>query len=143
MKRRSFLGLFGGAAVAGPRVASDALKSMTPTTAASAINDIGGYVGSGAYAVKPVELNSTWVPSEIAYLRRMLAGDLTDEERMSEKELRDCRHQTIALDVVSLRSVTEASKLRMIRDQQRAVRDAYRRESWSLNLASLLARAEG
>lgn len=116
MKRRSFFGLMGGAAVAGPRVAKEALAKLPVGLGDSsmAFPPMGGYNGAG----KDIAADSAWKLKEIADIKRILTGDLSDSEKEDRERQRQYHHsQVISQSVAALVSVSGVRKLEIYRDR--------------------------
>ncbi|WP_085033915.1 hypothetical protein [Ensifer aridi] len=108
--RRKFFGLMGGAAVAGPAVAKQAIAQL-PQGLGMAI-DAHSRLGGPQEANGICGHDKDWRLSRIAQLRRFISGDLTDEEK---EELRrrkmHSRQSIISQEVASLVSVSGVRKL--------------------------------
>lgn len=119
MKRRGFLGFLGGAAAAGPSVAKAAPKSIgmvayPPSYGISAANQA---IGGG----------SDWRIGEIANLRRILTGDMTEEEKEQDRRERMYAMESIIdQNVAVLVSVSGPHKLAMRRDRVRKLHKEIR-----------------
>ena len=114
MKRRAFFGIMGGAAVAGPKVAKEAIAKLP--------------VGLSDVAMAPVPFvakrapepmaGREWVLKEIADVQRFLAGGLTEEEKEQNRRNRLYSQQSvISQSVASLVSVSGVRKLEIYRDR--------------------------
>lgn len=111
MKRRGFLGFVGGAAVAGPSVAKNAVAKLPEGLGLGnhivASYGIPGEVGEGPGG-------GDWKIKEIAKLRRLLTGDLTDDEKEERRRSRlYSRQLRISHEVSVLVSVSGVHKLAM------------------------------
>ena len=134
MKRRSFLGLLGGGAMAGPSAAKSALSSVTPTTLTGAM-ELGmptsyGRVAQYGVGCKPFD--------RIADIRRRLMGEKTRSEQYEDDESRDIRSTMISLETSSLRSMAESAKFRRVRERQHRWQIERRRKWWEVELEDLL-----
>ena len=109
MKRRGFLGFMGGAAVAGPAVAKQAVAQLPPGLGISGMPMPSYGYPADANSVGP---DPTWKLKQIADIRRFLSGDLTDEEKEDRKRQRLYRReQVINQNVACLHSVSGSRKL--------------------------------
>lgn len=115
MKRRGFLGIIGGAAVAGPSIAKDVVASLPTglTTASPPMASMGYFSGQGlAKAATTIGSENSWRLQEIAEIKRFLTGELTDEEKESRNRQRLYRReQVINQNVACLQSVSGSRKL--------------------------------
>lgn len=135
MKRRGFLGMSLGAAVAGPGMAKEALHQM-PTGLGSAVK----YVGySGAEATKTGDVSPEWNAQQIIHLRRLLAGEKTAEEQEREAmDRRENRRNIISHEIACLKSVSGTAKLDMYERKIREISDDRQRYWWQRELDDLL-----
>lgn len=121
MKRRAFFGLMGGAAVAGPAAAKQAIGKL-PVGLGDALVPTAP-VGSGYLNQKSagVVADVVWKAKEISNLQKFLLGDLTDEEKERQKRDRMYAQQTvISQSVATLVSVSGVRKLEIYRDRMEA-----------------------
>jgi hypothetical protein len=117
MKRRAFFGLMGGAAVAGPAAAKQAIAKL-PVGLGDAMVPVAPVGMSYASTASPNGVDGGWKLKEIANLRKFLIGDLTDEEKESQKRNRMYAQQNvIGQSVASLVSVSGVRKLEIYRDR--------------------------
>lgn len=95
MKRRGFLGIIGGAAVAGPSAAKAVVAKMPVgiVDASATLLPSVGYSGSGHG--QSVGLDRSWKLSEIANIKRFLGGELSDEEKEQRKRQKMYNRQSI------------------------------------------------
>lgn len=115
MKRRGFLGIVGGAAVAGPSIAKEVVASL-PTGLGSAsipMPSMGYFSQQGlSAAATTIGSEHSWRLREIAEIKRFLTGELTDEEKESRNRQRLYRReQVINQNVACLQSVSGSRKL--------------------------------
>lgn len=103
MKRRSFLGLLGGAAASGPKVAAESMRDL----------EIPGVAFSDENNGIPAVLHS---PQEKSWARKQLKKlvSRTDEER--ERKRRRTTVYNLDPDIHALRSVSIGRKMAMQRD---------------------------
>lgn len=137
MKRRGFLGFMGGAAVAAPAVAKTAIAEL-PKGLGSVSMGVG--VPSMGYGGGPVDsVGGNWRLKEIANLKRILTGDLTEDEKEQRKRERMyARQQSISHGVAVLVSVSGAHKLNMYANRIERHKDRIRRSETKGYLARLL-----
>lgn len=138
MKRRGFLGALGGAAVAGPSVAKNALAQL-PTGLGHTAPGIppSGYLN----AVDKSSISGDWELNQIERLRRLLSGEKTDEEREAEAiERRENRNNIMGQEIACLRSVSGTAKLEMYSRRMQAIREQRQQYYWSRELADYLKR---
>lgn len=136
MKRRGFLGALGGAAVAGPSVAKNALAQL-PTGLGQ---NVLGYGSSGALD-KCSPVPGDWELSQIERLRRLISGQKTDEEREADAiERRENRNNIIGQEIASLRSVSGTAKLDMYERKMREIREQRQQYYWGRELSDYLKR---
>lgn len=115
MKRRAFFGIMGGAAVAGPKVAKEAVAKLPVGLSDVAMAPVP--VGFGSLG-KANGSDKSWVLKEIADVRRFLAGGLTEEEKEQNRRNRLYSQQSvISQSVASLVSVSGVRKLEIYRDR--------------------------
>jgi len=129
MKRRGFLGIMGGAVVAGPRAAKQAVtaasKSMSGGMAANGIT----YPPSSPETEAMVSSShKSYLLEQVAKLRRRLTGQLTEEELEERRIDSDARRVGFEIETSGLRSMSESGKYsRMSRyaKQQAEERDVF------------------
>lgn len=112
MKRRGFLGLLGGAAVAGPKLAVDLGAQVAGSGLGSSIPSY-----ASGYGEKPASDGGSWKLSRIAELKKLLSGvkDPETENRRRMQRLYQVEHvERFRLD--SLRSVSATHKMSMLID---------------------------
>jgi len=116
MKRRGFLGFVGGAAVAGPTVAKNAVAQLPSGLGFSA-----GAIGYGSNAIPPTGLSGgDWRLEEIARLKRFITGELTDEEKQEERAGMLRSHESlISQHAASLVSVSPVRKISIFNREMR------------------------
>lgn len=123
MKRRGFLGFMGGAAIAGPSVAKKVVAELP--VGMPYVHSLGQ--GVGAYGQKDASSslsNRDWRLNEIAQIKRLLSGELTDDEKEERQRQRLWRReQVINQNVACLQSVSGSRKMsiygeRMARHQE-------------------------
>lgn len=123
MKRRGFLGFIGGAAAAGPSVARAAIAEMPKglgTVASPPMHGLSQGVCEGSSG-------GDWRIREIADLKRILSGDLTDEEKEQRRRERMYALEAIVdQNVAVLISVSGPQKLTMRRDRVRRLQEEIR-----------------
>lgn len=137
MNRRGFLGFFGAAAASGPKLASgiaEGLSGSMPLASLSVASSIG---------CNPCVSDGDWRTSRIANLKRIIAGKdprferETIINRLCAAEMRE----RIRLD--GLRSVSPASKYRMLADGEPERRDRLKRQDARFELEDLLKEVVG
>lgn len=112
MKRRGFLGVMGGAAVAAPALAKQAVSQLPSGLGSASIPapPMGYSIGQGVSLASSSD--GSWMLKEIADLKRFLTGDLTDEEKENRNRQRLYRReQIINQNVACLASVSGSRKL--------------------------------
>ncbi len=138
--RRKFFGLLGGAAVAGPAAAKNAVASLP--MGLFGVGSIGPsgpapqYAGDigGSLATK-----GSWHLDEIARLKRFLAGDLTDEEKEERRRQRlYSRQQTISHHWAGMQSVAGWRKIELYHRDVERVNDEIARSHSQSYLKRLL-----
>jgi hypothetical protein len=140
MKRRGFLGLMGGAAVAGPGIAKDAVQYL-PSGLSSAVPPApyGGIIATTRADSSGMFDRAT----RIADLRRLISGQLTDEEREERRRERLYNVDTMfAQNVTCLRSVSPFNKVRIHSERMQVVKDEIDR-SRNRSYLDRLLRGEG
>ncbi|QIG76692.1 hypothetical protein EVC28_068 [Rhizobium phage RHph_I1_23] len=118
MKRRGFLGIIGGAAVAGPRVAKEVVSKLPVGLgdATLGVPPFGGYGSQGL--AEAVPSNSSWRLTEIANLRKIITGEMTDQEKEDQRRQKMYAQQNIiSQSVASLVSVSGVRKLEMYQER--------------------------
>lgn len=117
MKRRGFLGIIGGAAIAGPKVAKDAVAKLPVGLGdAMAAAPYGGYASIGANGTEPS--NGSWRLTEIANLRKIITGEMTDQEKEDQRRQKMYAQQNIiSQSVATLVSVSGVRKLEMYQER--------------------------
>lgn len=126
MNRRKILGLFGGAAAAGPAVAAKFASDIT-SPAASMPSAIGGL--SAGIAAK--DDDGSWKLSRIADLKRMLSvtGPTDDEKRQKRISLLYAAETEERHRLDSLRSISGSRKAKMLaasaEERQRRIQRMY------------------
>jgi hypothetical protein len=136
MKRRGFLGFMGGAAVAGPTAAKSVVGELPKSLGIGV--PYGSMSGYGSTAVCSSS-EGDWRLGEVARLKRILSGDLTDEEKENRRRSRLYRQEAIiSQNVTSLVSVSSVARMRIYhRDMERHNERVERSECRS-NLFRLL-----
>lgn len=128
MKRRGFLGFLGGAAAAGPAMAKTAIAEM-PKGMLGGIGNmpVGSYGGYGSPMAQAAGSESDWRLSEIANLKRIISGDLNDEEKeQRRREQMYTMEAIIDQNIAVLVSVSGPKKLAMRRDRVRKLHEQIR-----------------
>lgn len=118
MKRRGFLGIIGGAAIAGPKVAQNVVAKLPVGLgdATLGVPPFGGY-GSQGIATSAAS-DSSWRLTEIANLRKIITGELTDQEKEDQRRQKMYSQQNIiSQSVASLVSVSGVRKLEMYQER--------------------------
>lgn len=114
MKRRGFLGIVGGAAVAGPSIAKEVVASLPAGLVAPSVpmTTLGYSSGKGLVCTTEPGSEHSWRLQEIAEIKRFLTGELSDEEKESRNRQRLYRReQVINQNVACLQSVSGSRKL--------------------------------
>jgi len=135
MKRRGFLGLLGGAAVAGPKLAVD-LGSQVTSMGGIPTPPMGGFVGSGTLA--SAGSGGDWKIGRIAELRKLLAGKDPEEERRRKIQRLYQVENVERFRLDSLRSVSASHKMTMFIDGNLDRQDRINRMHAERELADLL-----
>jgi hypothetical protein len=121
MKRRAFFGIVGGAAVAGPKMAKEVIAKLPSGLGDVASNYPAGYGGTLVNAKSQSTLgppSTSWRMAEIANLRKILTGEISDEEKEDQRRQRMYAQQSIiSQSVASLVSVSGVRKLEMYQDR--------------------------
>lgn len=127
MKRRAFLGFLGGAAASGPKLAQD-IAQVTARLPPEGGSVVGGVASA----------SGDWKLSEITRLKSLLSGK-SREARERDKVLRQAgaeMRERFRLD--GLRSVSPASKARLLLEYQIEQDAIIRRYWWQRELDKLL-----
>lgn len=118
--RRKFFGIMGGAAAAGPGIAKEAVARL-PDGLGSAIISSPSYGDPSRSTADSID--GEWKLARIAKIKRMLAGDFTDDEKEERNRRRMYAVQSlISQDVAGLKSVSGVRKLEIY---NRRVADLY------------------
>ena len=138
--RRKFFGLIGGAAVAGPAAAKTAVAQLpTGLFSAGAIAPLSHapqYIGEAACGTTS---GRSWHLDEIARLKRLLSGDLTEEEKEQRRRSRLYnRHQSISNHWAGMQSVAAWRKVELFQRDMERVNDEISRSESESYLARLL-----
>lgn len=137
MKRRNFLGFLGGAAAAGPAVAKAAIAEMPKGLGMVASPPMGSNLSRGIGLSDSSE--GDWRMREIVDLKRILSGDLTDEEKEQRRRERMYALEAIVdQNVAVLISVSGPQKLAMRRDRVRLLQEKIRLSETQGYLSRLL-----
>lgn len=137
MKRRGFLGLIGGAAVAGPSVAKNALVTAAPLSGSAyagmalSLDNLADPPETMGYATT-LGSKSNWKIDRIGRIKRLLSGEEEDEEHDIRPRLRMSEHNINALG-----SVSPVSKVRMFRSAVKSAQREQRKRSWLQELLEL------
>lgn len=142
MKRRNFLGLFGGAVVAGPSVAKNALETVTPIQSMSPIMSLGEFTDladleDATWGTPPADGNnalSSFELKRLDSLRKLIAGEPADDN--------DAYPIIVAaeMNIHALASVSPTSKVRILRRRMHEIRTDRRKADWIAELMGLEAR---
>ncbi|MCQ1850394.1 hypothetical protein [Neorhizobium galegae] len=129
LNRRKLFGLMGGAAVAGPGIAKQAVAQLP--------QGLGLGIGPAPLwgedpTSKGVDCGSIsgrdWRLDEIATLKRLISGDLTAEEKEDRRRRKlHARHALISQEVASLMSVSGVRKLDIYNERVHRLEDDIRR----------------
>lgn len=136
LNRRKLFGLMGGAAVAGPGIAKQAVAQL-PQGLGMAMGPSPPW-GSPSKGIECATLasNSDWRLDHIANLKRMISGDLTDEEKEDRRRQKmHARQSLISQEVAGLVSVSGVRKLdiyneRVHRLQEDIERSQHQSQLW-------------
>jgi len=139
MKRRGFLGLLGGAAVAGPKVAADVGQSLTSRALGQQGLASYGWKAYSGYDTTTAEDPGDWRPSRIAEIKKMLLGVDSEDDKRDFYEKANLRNMTAEKDIMALHSVSNTSKIRMFSAKQRK----FQREQQRRSLLDELFNLEG
>lgn len=111
MKRRAFLGFLGGAAAAGPKLASDIAAKVTDAEHAMGVLDSSGY---GAATLESARPDPVWAASRVVQLRKLISGEDRDTAKERRQVLLRNAEMIERLRLDSLRSVAPQHKYRML-----------------------------
>lgn len=140
--RRKFFGLLGGAAVAGPAAAKNAVASLpTGLLGSAALGPEGPVPAYGEYAGQTGGLKSSgsWHLNEIARLKRFLSNDLTEEEKEERRRNRLFRRQqSLSNHWAAMQSVAGWRKLELYHRDMDRVNDEIERSQSHSYLTRLL-----
>ena len=125
MKRRGFRGIMGGAVVAGPGAAKQAVTaashSMSGGVAKLGVGMLGGEAPTeGGMSVGLS--HKSWLLEKVAKYQRILSGDLTDEEIEERKVDSNARLVVFEIETSGLRSMSESSKFARMNRQDKRLR---------------------
>ena len=115
MKRRGFLGVLGGAAVAGPGAAKQAVTAAQSASLGGVAR--AGAIGGALARETPVTGlgglqydHKNYLMQRVAELKRRISGELTDEEREERRVQNDRRKVRFEIETGDLRSMAEGRK---------------------------------
>lgn len=115
MKRRGFLGIIGGAAVAGPAAAKNIIKTR-PDSIGSTLGILREGPSMGAIATAGNGIDRDWRLGEIERLRRFISGGESEEEKEAKRQQRlHAMEPIVSQNVMCLQSVSAATQVRMHR----------------------------
>ncbi|NTJ63515.1 hypothetical protein G6M50_38215 [Agrobacterium rhizogenes] len=138
--RRKFFGLLGGAAVAGPTAAKNAVANLP--TGLFGLSAIGPSGPAPAYQGETATLSpstGSWHIDEVARLKRFLSGDLTDEEKEERRRSRlYSRQQALSNHWGGMQSVAGWRKLELYNRDMELVNDEIARSHSQTYLSRLL-----
>lgn len=141
--RRKFFGLMGGAAVAGPAVAKEVVSKLP-----SGMGDLSmGRPLRGLHEVMSAKTaqgigDGDWRLRQIADLKRLIAGDLTEEEKEDQRRARiEARQALVSQHVACLGSVSSVRKLDIYNDRLAALNDEINQARRQGYLSRLLREA--
>ncbi len=130
INRRKLFGLMGGAAVAGPSIAKQAVVQL-PQGLGMAMGPSppwGDCVKSVDQGYATLASNSDWRLDHIAELKRMIAGDLTAEEKEDRRRQKmHARQSLISQEVANLVSVSGVRKLDIYNERIHRLQDEIQR----------------
>lgn len=131
MKRRSFLGLIGGAAAAGPSLAGSIATAVEPTPIR------GGAVLAKSARIGPPDVD--YATRRIQELRRLIAGEEDEEQKEARRiERMYALDQAERFQLDSLRSIAPQHKSRMLIRRQERVEKTRDYAWWKRELSKLL-----
>lgn len=137
INRRKLFGLIGGAAVAGPGIAKQAVAQL-PQGLGAAIGpsppwgDALKCVDNGCATITS---SSDWRLDHIAELKRMISGDLTDEEKEDRRRRKMYdRQNLISQEVASLVSVSGVRKLDIYNERVHRLQNEIQRSQHQSSL---------
>lgn len=134
MKRRSFFGFMGGAAVAGPKLAQEMVSDVPPMLYPPVPRDLGQMAGQLASRHwRPVT-----VDDEIKELRSLLAGTDPQIESRRAQRLINAKDLMVRHNLDSLRSVSPSYKYQMLLEREEDRLAEQNKMRWQDRLASLL-----
>lgn len=134
MKRRGFLRLLGGAAVAGPKLAVD-LGSQVATAGGIPTPPMGGYGGA---TLQSSGSGGDWKIGRIADLKRLLAGKDPEQEKQRKIQRLYQVENVERFRLDSLRSVSATHKMTMFIDGNLDRQERLSRMHAERELADLL-----
>jgi len=133
MKRRGFLGLLGGAAVAGPAAAKNVIAQAAPLSSAGSLMESLA-VNSYGMPCKPKAMFSSL--DRIEKLKRLISGD--EEPEFDLYETNSVRRVGIENAVQSLHSVSPVHKIAILRREAERMERERREANWARELKQLL-----
>lgn len=111
MKRRGFLGFIGGAAVAGPSMAKQAVTALSDTA-------LGQVSGSGVGASAGMFAQSVGYPSQPPDMAAQLAGLIGRTMTQHREEMAKVYVSSLDPDIAEYRAVRLQGKIRMQRERE-------------------------
>lgn len=108
MNRRGFLGFFGGATVAGPKLATGIAENF------SGASTVHGWGGASMGGMNAVADDGSWKPARIRELKAIISGRNPEAERESKMNRLYAREAIERLRLDSLRSVSPGYKQQML-----------------------------
>jgi hypothetical protein len=140
--RRGFFGLVGGAAIAGPSIAKNAVAELPKGLGAglsSPVPPSGVSIGGSIGLAQKVGGGSSWHVAEIGRLRKYLSGDRSDEEKEEARQQRLYSRQTmISNHAAGLRSVAAWKKLDLYHRDMEALHEEIRRSQTQTRIWRLM-----
>lgn len=136
--RRGFLGLFGAAAVAGPKLAAD----ITGNLASSQQHIVDSAVRVGSLRISDFTVdNRARIEKEISRLKASIAGENHEDKRAMEdwENYQTLDNTQFRHHLDGLVSVSGVNKIRMLRQRDKLRKIEYNRNSFKINLSSLIS----
>lgn len=139
LNRRKLFGLVGGAAVAGPSIAREAVIKL-PAGMGDLYNAVAPTADLAQSACNATfSDNGDWRLKPIADVRRLIAGDLTEDEKEDRRRRRlEDRRSLLSQHVAGLQSVSSVRKLDIYARRLGELNDEIQRSHHRGYLARLL-----
>lgn len=136
MKRRSFLGLFGTAVVAGPAAAKNAVTDF-PRLSGTALGAAGNFAGLAVPPLDPAPVSGGWTGrrSRMAQIAGFLRGEFSERDRLDREARALYESRTrIEYQINALGSVSPAHKVAMFQRESARIHARQEKAWWQIEL---------